>query len=154
MVKIMKDEALKYLINLIPKCKQIIRTRNNLIPVYSCHTRSFKHSFLPEKLWDNFDIQKQIIIIYLSSKNIIFNIFDPVGVKFLARLWLGFSHLNDHRFQHCFQGCMNPLCSCSLEIEDTLHYLLHCHHFTDICIEIMNSIKSVYDNFESSPDKD
>ena len=149
----MKDEALKYLINLIPKCEQIIRTRNNLIPVYSCHTRSFKHSFLPEKLLRQFRYSKTDYH-HLSSKNIIFNIFDPVGVKFLARLRLGFSHLNDHRFQHCFQDCMNPLCSCSLEIEDTLHYLLHCHHFTHIRIEIMNSVKSVYDNFESLPDKD
>ena len=49
---------------------------------------------------------------------------------------------------------MNPLCSCSLEIEDTWHYLLHCHHFNHICIDFMNSVKSVYDNFESLSDKD
>ena len=48
---------------------------------------------------------------------------------------------------------MNPLCSCSLEIEDTLHYLLHCHHFNHILIDLMNSVKSVYDNFESLPEK-
>ena len=49
---------------------------------------------------------------------------------------------------------MNPFCSCSIEIEDTLHYLLHCHHFNNICIDLMNSAKSVYDNFESLSDKD
>ena len=34
MFKIMKEEALKYLINLILKCEKTIRTGNNLIPVY------------------------------------------------------------------------------------------------------------------------
>ena len=49
---------------------------------------------------------------------------------------------------------MNPLFSCSLQMQDTLHYFLHCHHFNHICIELINSIKSVYDNFESLSDKD
>ena len=31
------------------------------------------------------------------------------------------SHLNEHKFRHNFQDCLNPLCSCSLEIEDTVH---------------------------------
>ena len=45
-------------------------------------------------------------------------IFDPIGLKFLARLRLGLNHLNEHSFRHTFQDCMNPLSSCSLEIED------------------------------------
>ena len=49
---------------------------------------------------------------------------------------------------------MNPLCSCGLEIEDALHYLLHCHHSNHIRIDLMNSVKSVYDNVESLSDKD
>ena len=48
----------------------------------------------------------------------------------------------------------NPLCYCSLEIEDTLYYLLHCQYFNHIRIELMNSVKYVYDNFESLSDKD
>ena len=70
MFKIMKEEAPNYLINLIPKCKQTIGTRNNRITVYRCRTESFKRSFFPSTLkdWfslddiirnsDNFDIQK------------------------------------------------------------------------------------------------
>ena len=34
MFKIMKKEAPNYLINLIPKCEQTIRRRNNRIPSY------------------------------------------------------------------------------------------------------------------------
>ena len=46
----MKEEASKYRMDLIPKCQQTIRTRNNLIPVYYCRTESFKHSFFPYTL--------------------------------------------------------------------------------------------------------
>ena len=76
-------------------------------------------------------------------------LFDPFWLKFLTRLRLGFSHLNEQRFRHNFQDCMNSLCSCSLEIEDTLHQLLPCHHFNHIHIDLMNSVKSVIDNLES-----
>ena len=76
-------------------------------------------------------------------QNNIFHIFDLIGLKFLTRSRFDFSHLNEHRFRQNFQDCMKPLCSCSLEIEDTLHYLPHCHHFNHICINLMNSVKSV-----------
>ena len=61
-------------------------------------------------------------------------------------------HFNEHRFQHNCQDCMNPLCSCSVEIEDTSHYLLHCHHFSYHCVDLINSVKSICDNFDSMPD--
>ena len=73
-------------------------------------------------------------------------------LKFLIRLRLGFSHLREHRFRHNFQDCINPLCSCGLENEDTTHYLLHCHSFSRYRIDLMNSVNSVHDNFESLSD--
>ena len=79
----------------------------------------------------------------------IYHIFDPKGLKFLTHLRLGLSHLNKQKFHHNFQDCLNPLCSCSLEIEDTSHYLLHCQHFSNHCIDLMNSVKSVIINIES-----
>ena len=69
---------------------------------------------------------------------------DPQRLKLLTRLHLGFSHLNEHRFRHNFRESMNPVCSCSLEIKDTFHYLLHCHRFTFHRIDLMNSVKSIY----------
>ena len=73
-------------------------------------------------------------------------------MKLLTRLRIGFSDLNEHRFRHNFQDCMNPLCSCSLDIEDTSHYLLHCHHFSQHRIDLMNSVNSIYENFDSLSD--
>ena len=73
-------------------------------------------------------------------------------MKLLTCLHLGCSHLNEHKFRHNFQDCLNPLCSGSLEIEDTVHYLLRCHHFSQYRCDLINSVKSVSDDFESFSD--
>ena len=66
-----------------------------------------------------------------------------MGSKLLTRLILGLSHLNEHRFDHNFQSRINPLCSCSLAIESTTHFRLHCHYFSNICSTLLNSINEV-----------
>ena len=81
-------------------------------------------------------------------QNNIYNIFDPESLKFLTRLPVGLSHLNAHRFHLNFQECLNPLCSCSLEIDDTTHYLLHCRYFSNQHTDLMNSVNSVAQNFK------
>ena len=47
---------------------------------------------------------------------------------------------------------MNGLCFSSLVIEDISHYLLHCHHFSQYRIDLMNIGKSILENFESLSD--
>ena len=57
---------------------------------------------------------------------------DPTGLKLLTKLRFGFSHLNEHKFNHNFKGGINPLCFCNLELELVLHFFLYCHYFMDI----------------------
>jgi len=160
MFKIMNEKAPNYLINLIPKRQQTIRTRNNHIPIFHCRTDCFQYSFFPSTLKDwfrlDYSIRNSESISAFKNKllssirpiqNQVFNIFDPNGLKFLTRLRLGFSHLNEHRFRHNLENCINPLCSCSLEVDDTIHYLLHCHHFCHLRDDLMNSVSSVCENF-------
>ena len=45
----------------------------------------------------------------------IYDIFNPVGLEYLTCLQLELNHLNEHKFKHNFQDCINPLCSPSLE---------------------------------------
>ena len=159
----MKNEVAKYLINLIPKRKQTFNTRNKHLPTHNCRTVLSIH-FFPCTLNDWFSIDVSIrdseSISLFKSKLLsfirqvhdnIFNISDPQGLLLLTRLRLGFGHLTERRFRHNFQECMNPVCSFSPEIKDTSHYLLHCHHFTFHCIDLMNSVKSICNNFESMP---
>ena len=130
---------------MVPKCETNTRTRNNSIPSFNCRTNCFRYSFFPSTLNDCFFSFYPIRPVQTN----IYNDFDPKGLTFLTRLRLGLSHLNERRFWHSFQDCLNPLCSCSLEIEGTSRYLLHCHYFSHHRVVIMNSVKSVCDNFDS-----
>ena len=139
MFQIKNDEAPMYLINLIPKCQQFIRTINSQTPTLHCRKNCHGCSFspLPRNYWFNLDdsirnsesisiFKSRLLSFIRPVQNKYYNIFDPKGLKFLFRLRLGFRHLNEHRLRHIFQGCMNPLCSCNLVVDDTLNYLLHC----------------------------
>ena len=83
-----------------------------------------------------------------------YNIHNPIGLKFLTRLRLGLSQLNEHKFKHNFQDCVNPLCSCSLEIESLSHLFLHCHNFTNISATLLDDLQSVDRSIISFPDNE
>ena len=76
-------------------------------------------------------------------QNSIYDIHDPVVIKYLTILRLGLNHLNEHRFRHNFQDCLNPLCSCSYEVEITNHYFLHCHYYKDIRKTLLDTVKEI-----------
>ena len=51
--------------------------------------------------------------------------------------------MREHKFKHNFQDCLNPICSCGLDIESTSHFLLHCPTFNDeryTLLSILNNI--------------
>ena len=139
MFKIVKNEVPSYLISLIAKCKQTFNTRKKHLPTHNCRTDCFTYSFFPYILndWFNLDVsirnsesipifKRKLSSFIRSAQNNIFNIFDPqVCVEAINLFALSFNHLKEHRFRHNFRECMNPVCSCCLEIEDTSHYLLH-----------------------------
>ena len=145
MFKRIKNQAPEYLNNLIPKRKQNFYSRNIYIPGYNC--QYFKASFFPASFeeWflldpsirnsETINVLKQKLLPFgCPLENCIFNIFRAEGLKLLTRLRLCFSHLNDHRFGHNFQECLNPLCTCNLEKKNTFHYLLYCHHNTFVLV--------------------
>ena len=61
--------------------------------------------------------------------NSIYNIHNPLRVKCLIRLRIGFTQLKEHKFKHNLQDSINPMCSCSSGIETTIHFFLHCVNF-------------------------
>ena len=81
----------------------------------------------------------------------IYNVFNPQGLKFLIRLRLGLSHLNEHRFRHNFKDCINPLHSCSLEVENALHFFMHCQHYATFRMGLMNKVNQIDDDNKVSP---
>ena len=66
----------------------------------------------------------------------------PLGIE-ITRLRLRLSRLNEHKFNHNFKNCVNPLCTCSLEIESTSYFFLHCVHYNSICSVLLNELNSL-----------
>ena len=75
--------------------------------------------------------------------NSVYYCHNPKGIRLLTRLRLGLSHLHKHKFKHSFQGCLNPLCFCSNEIETSTHYLLHYPTYTKERMTLLNKIKRI-----------
>ena len=83
-----------------------------------------------------------------------YGIHKPTMLKLLTHLRLGLSHLNDHKFNHNFRDCINPLCSCSLSVQNNVHFFLHCHHFSLQRQTLMNNIKSIDKDIINATDSD
>ena len=64
-------------------------------------------------------------------------------MRLLTRLSLGLTHLNEQRVNHNFEGCINPLCTCTLEVQSTFHFFLHCHYYNNIRKTILVDLKVI-----------
>ena len=160
MYKIINIGIPKYLTDLIPKREIGYNIRNRNKPFLKCRIESFKNSFFPYTIetWFSLDptiINSKSLEIFKSKllafirpvQRSVYNVFNPQGLKFLTQLRLGLSHLNEHRFRHNFKDCINPLCSCSLEVENTLHFFLHCQHYSTFRMGLMNKVNQIDENF-------
>lgn len=81
--------------------------------------------------------------------NSIYNIHDGVGVKYLTRLSNGFSHLKEHNFRHNFQDPIDPICSCSSDIETTSQFFLHYINHNTQWKNIFDRIATIHANIST-----
>ena len=104
--------------------------------------------------WNNFDckirnsgslsiFKKNLLNFMRPRANSIFNIHNLYGIKLLTRLQLGLSHLHDHKFKHCFQDTLNPLCDCGNDTETTKHFFIHCPSFHTPRKTPLNNIRNI-----------
>ena len=125
------------------------------VPYFNIRHNFFKNSFFPSALLNGInwtlDFEKpraSLILINILSfirpkANSVFNCNSSKGLKFVTRLRLGLSHLREHKFKHSFQDSVNSLCSCSLDVESTIHYFLHCPQFTIERHTLLNTISQI-----------
>ena len=68
---------------------------------------------------------------------------NPKETKLLTRLCLNLSHPREHKFEHSFQDCLNPVCPFGNEIKTCTHYLLYCPTYMNERMNPLNKIKSI-----------
>ena len=61
----------------------------------------------------------------------------------INRLRVSFSYLREYKFKHNFRDTLNPLCSCSIEVESTSHYFFHSHFFDASRATLMNDLRNI-----------
>ena len=49
---------------------------------------------------------------------------------------------------------MNPLCPCSLEVESSSHFFLHCHYHIDIRKTLFHELQSIDENILNQSDNE
>ena len=149
-----------YLFNFIPNFNWVHNTKLNYnIPLIKVKHYYFKNSFFPSAIteWKKLDLDirnsaslntfiKKLLNLIRSCANSVFDIHNPLGIKLLTRLHLGLSHLHEHKFRHCFQDTLNPLCKCGKDIESTMHFFLHCTNFLILSQTLFQKIRNINDN--------
>ena len=128
-------------------------------------TDIFKYSFFPSTLLESnkLDLKIQQSKTLLTFWNALIKIGRPISklvyyvhnslcLKLLAWLRLGLSHLIQHKFNHNFQDCLNPLCSCSLVVDSVSHFFLHCQYYSNICSTLLNELQSIDTNLLNQED--
>ena len=89
--------------------------------------------------------RKMLLNFIKPTGNITYKIYEPLGIKLLTRLRLGFSHLSEHKFRRNFADSLKLLCSCSSETESTLHFFQRCQNNTTLRRALMTDLKNIND---------
>ena len=115
----------------------------NILKEIFSRTTKYKNSFFPNsvKIWNCIgpDIRgidslsafkKTIVPLIRPPGKPIFNIYDPVGGKYLFWLRVGLSPLKSHKHCHNFGDTFSNICTNCNVPEDTHHFLFKCSLFT------------------------
>ena len=120
---------------------------------------SSKNSFYPHYLaeWNKLDpdirsspslsiFKTKLFKCIRPAPKLMHGIHNPEGLAILTQQRVGLSKLNFHKFTHNFRDTVNPLCPANDGIEDTEHFLMHCHSY-----EVPTRLaKSPWDTFKKS----
>ena len=88
------------------------------------------------------------------TKQDIFGIHNPEGIKRIFQLRVGLSPLKAHKMSHNFGDVENDICICGNGKEDTTHFLLSCPNFTAYRTSLFDNVSRILVNFPNLSTKD
>ena len=141
--KVLESESSSHLFNTLSNSNRQHQTKNSgYIPYFFVKHDDFNNLFFSSAIteWktldcyisnaDSCEFFKKRVLSFIRLITIsIYNIHNPLGVKYLTRLGIRFIHLKEHKFTHNFQDSVDPTCSCSGGIETTIYFFVHCANF-------------------------
>ena len=145
--KVLNEKSPSYLFDLIPNLNRVRETRHsNNIPAIHTRHNYFKNSFFPSTIseWSNLDCKiRNSRILLIFKKNLLNVVYSIFNIHYPYRIKLLTSHLRDHKFRHCFQDALSPLCDCGNDAETTTHFFFHCPSFHTPQKTLLNNIRNM-----------
>ena len=146
-----------YLFILVPEKTSCYATRNiDCIPLIKIKLTFSKTLSSPSAIieWNKLDpvirnaessciFKSNILKFIRPTARSFFNCYNHKGIRLMTRLRLALSHLLEHKFSHNFQNCINPYCSCGMDIESTSHFFPHCSLFDDKRITLLSTLNKI-----------
>ena len=68
---------------------------------------------------------------------------NTLGIKLVTRLWVGLSHLREHKLRHNFQDSLDPFCNSDRHLETTIHFFLHCSIYSNQRKTVFEKISNI-----------
>ena len=152
--KIISKKTLSYLKDKLPPCHH-----HFLVHVYReirCKTNRYSYSFFPDAIssWNTFIshfeyfptyscLKKYMIGCHRPEGKPIFDIHDPVGLRYLFQLRLGLSPLRSHKNSYGFADTPSNICLCKLGTEDTRHFLFSCPFYATKRAAMIGSVDEI-----------
>ena len=137
--KIVDRKTPNYLHEKLPENRRIIIDLPNVFRNIRCRTDRYSNSFFPDatsnwnKIITSFDnlpslevLKGHLVSLIRPEKKSVFNIHDPLHLRYIFQLRLGLSPLRYHKKRHNFSGTPSEICLCGNGKEDTAHFLLLC----------------------------
>ena len=128
----------------------------NRLKKFHARTVKFSDSFFPSCIvdWNELDVmlinainkksfQSSLVKLVRPQKSNNFKIIDNIGLKYLTQLRVGLNDLKRYKFDHNFDEIIDPMCNANDGVEDVTHFLLSCHLYMHIRIEMLNSVSLI-----------
>ena len=158
--KIINNNTISYLKDkLPPNCREMfsgnIRTTFH---DFFCKSNRYRNSFFPDAIasWNIFMeifkykevpsigiLKNDILSLIRPESKSFFQIFDPVGLRFLFQLRVSLSPLRGHKWSHSYIDTPSGICHCNQGVEDTSHFLFTCPSYDTQRAALVSSVYEI-----------
>ena len=135
--KILNNLTPEYLRILIPdSIRRSYAMRNDRGNVLPARTQKYRYSFFPDtsKAWNLLSsfikcspslsiFKKRYSDFFIVKPNTIYEIHNPIGLRYLTRLHVGLSHLRSHKYRHNFKDTETDICPCSQNTPENVEHV-------------------------------
>ena len=89
-------------------------------------------------------LKKRYSDFFIVKPITIYEIRNPIGLRYLTRLCVGLSHLRSHKYRHNFKDTETDICSCSQNTpENVEHFFLFCRSIISLDLSSLKTSRKL-----------